>query len=166
MRKGRRQLNLEAMGCCRGRPARGAMPAPCITLALLSRPALGAGLVRSRVCRAHGLLLLLAQAQQLNLCEQQASRIEQLLILSRGGLVGRLCVSSTLSRGGLLTSWRVGGQAMGRVGEVVGRTWQTAAKMKAQRGPLPEDAAAGNDNFRVRRYVVRRPHGLPSGLTS
>jgi urease subunit alpha len=48
-------------------------------------------------------------------------------------------------------------QAMGRVGEVVTRTWQTAHKMKAQRGPLPEDAAAGgrNDNFRVKRYVAK-----------
>jgi urease subunit alpha len=49
-------------------------------------------------------------------------------------------------------------QAMGRVGEVICRTWQTAHKMKEQRGPLPEDAAAGNgdaDNFRVRRYIAK-----------
>jgi len=46
-------------------------------------------------------------------------------------------------------------QAMGRVGEVVTRTWQTADKMKKQRGPLPEDAAAGNDNGRVKRYVAK-----------
>ena len=48
-------------------------------------------------------------------------------------------------------------QAMGRVGEVVTRTWQTAHKMKQQRGPLPEDAAAGgrNDNFRVKRYLAK-----------
>jgi len=45
-------------------------------------------------------------------------------------------------------------QAMGRVGEVITRTWQTADKMKRQRGPLPEDAA-GNDNFRVKRYVAK-----------
>jgi urease subunit alpha len=45
-------------------------------------------------------------------------------------------------------------QAMGRVGEVICRTWQTADKMKAQRGPLPEDAP-GNDNFRVRRYIAK-----------
>jgi urease subunit alpha len=43
---------------------------------------------------------------------------------------------------------------MGRVGEVVIRTWQTAHKMKAQRGPLPEDSAR-NDNFRARRYVAK-----------
>lgn len=67
-------------------------------------------------------------------------------------------------------------QAMGRVGEVITRTWQTAHKMKEQRGPLPEDQAADamwrssaegqanatnvalfntqTDNFRVKRCVV------------
>ena len=45
-------------------------------------------------------------------------------------------------------------QAMGRVGEVITRTWQTADKMKKQRGPLPEDAA-GNDNFRAKRYIAK-----------
>lgn len=45
-------------------------------------------------------------------------------------------------------------QAMGRVGEVIVRTWQTAHKMKIQRGPLAEDAA-GNDNFRVKRYIAK-----------
>jgi urease subunit alpha len=45
-------------------------------------------------------------------------------------------------------------QAMGRVGEVVCRTWQTAHKMKVQRGPLIEDSS-GNDNFRARRYISK-----------
>lgn len=45
-------------------------------------------------------------------------------------------------------------QAMGRVGEVITRTWQTADKMKKQRGPLPEDSER-NDNFRVRRYIAK-----------
>src|SRR5438552_17170727 len=45
-------------------------------------------------------------------------------------------------------------QAMGRVGEVVIRTWQTADKMKRQRGPLPEDGGR-NDNFRAKRYVAK-----------
>jgi len=45
-------------------------------------------------------------------------------------------------------------QAMGRVGEVIIRTWQTAHKMKVQRGPLESDTAR-NDNFRVRRYVAK-----------
>lgn len=46
-------------------------------------------------------------------------------------------------------------QAMGRVGEVVTRTWQTACKMKRQRGPLAEDAAKGDDNFRAKRYIAK-----------
>ncbi|THK40743.1 urease subunit alpha [Methylophaga sp. SB9B] len=49
-------------------------------------------------------------------------------------------------------------QAMGRVGEVVIRTWQTAHKMKVQRGPLKEDAerAEGDcDNFRIKRYIAK-----------
>lgn len=45
-------------------------------------------------------------------------------------------------------------QAMGRVGEVITRTWQTAHKMKEQRGRLPEDRAE-NDNFRAKRYIAK-----------
>lgn len=45
-------------------------------------------------------------------------------------------------------------QAMGRVGEVICRTWQTAHKMKVQRGPLKEDTKE-SDNFRARRYVAK-----------
>ena len=45
-------------------------------------------------------------------------------------------------------------QAMGRVGEVICRTWQTAHKMKVQRGALPEDSAR-NDNARVKRYIAK-----------
>jgi urease subunit alpha len=45
-------------------------------------------------------------------------------------------------------------QAMGRVGEVITRTWQTAHKMKVQRGPLAEDSDR-NDNFRAKRYIAK-----------
>ncbi len=45
-------------------------------------------------------------------------------------------------------------QAMGRVGEVILRTWQTAHKMKVQRGALPEDSGR-NDNFRAKRYIAK-----------
>ena len=45
-------------------------------------------------------------------------------------------------------------QAMGRVGEVIIRTWQTADKMKKQRGSLPEETGE-NDNFRVKRYIAK-----------
>lgn len=46
-------------------------------------------------------------------------------------------------------------QAMGRVGEVICRTWQTASKMKEQRGFLPEDEAKETDNLRVKRYIAK-----------
>ena len=46
-------------------------------------------------------------------------------------------------------------QAMGRVGEVITRTWQTAHKMKAQRGALPGETHAGADNLRARRYIAK-----------
>ncbi len=45
-------------------------------------------------------------------------------------------------------------QAMGRVGEVIIRTWQAAHKMKVQRGTLPEDSAR-HDNFRIKRYIAK-----------
>ncbi|MDF2694112.1 MAG: Urease alpha subunit [Labilithrix sp.] len=45
-------------------------------------------------------------------------------------------------------------QAMGRVGEVICRTWQTAAKMKSERGRLPEEHG-NNDNLRARRYIAK-----------
>ena len=45
-------------------------------------------------------------------------------------------------------------QAMGRVGEVIMRTWQTAHKMKQQRGALAEDSSH-NDNFRAKRYIAK-----------
>ncbi len=55
---------------------------------------------------------------------------------------------------GVLSMISSDSQAMGRVGEVVTRTWQTAHKMKTQRGPLPEDSAR-NDNARVKRYLAK-----------
>jgi urease subunit alpha len=55
---------------------------------------------------------------------------------------------------GAISMFSSDSQAMGRVGEVIIRTWQTAHKMKAQRGTLPEDSAR-NDNFRAKRYVSK-----------
>jgi urease subunit alpha len=62
-------------------------------------------------------------------------------------------------------------QAMGRVGEVITRTWQTAHKMKVQRGRLSEEAGQ-NDNVRVRRYIAKYTinpaitHGLSTHIGS
>jgi urease subunit alpha len=55
---------------------------------------------------------------------------------------------------GALSMMSSDSQAMGRIGEVICRTWQTADKMKRQRGPLPGEMA-GSDNLRVRRYVAK-----------
>ncbi len=55
---------------------------------------------------------------------------------------------------GALSMMSSDSQAMGRVGEVIIRTWQTADKMKRQRGALPGDGA-GDDNARVKRYVAK-----------
>jgi urease subunit alpha len=56
---------------------------------------------------------------------------------------------------GALSMMSSDSQAMGRIGEVVIRTWQTADKMKRQRGGSPEDKGRDNDNFRVKRYVAK-----------
>src|SRR5690606_37647845 len=62
-------------------------------------------------------------------------------------------------------------QAMGRVGEVVCRTWQTAHKMKVQRGSLEGDPSE-HDNFRVKRYIAKYTinpaltHGIASEVGS
>jgi urease subunit alpha len=72
---------------------------------------------------------------------------------------------------GVLSMMSSDSQAMGRAGEVVTRTWQTAHKMKVQRGALPEDSAR-NDNFRVKRYVAKYTinpavtHGLAAEIGS
>ncbi|MDI9854284.1 urease subunit alpha [Comamonas sp. 17RB] len=55
---------------------------------------------------------------------------------------------------GAISMFSSDSQAMGRVGEVILRTWQTAHKMKLQRGALPGDGAR-NDNFRVKRYIAK-----------
>ena len=55
---------------------------------------------------------------------------------------------------GALSMMSSDSQAMGRVGEVIIRTWQTAHKMKVQRGPLPGESG-DNDNLRVRRYMAK-----------
>ncbi|KPH80600.1 urease subunit alpha [Bosea vaviloviae] len=56
---------------------------------------------------------------------------------------------------GALSMMSSDSQAMGRIGEVITRTWQTAHKMKVQRGSLPQDVGTGADNFRAKRYVAK-----------
>jgi urease subunit alpha len=72
---------------------------------------------------------------------------------------------------GVLSMLSSDSQAMGRVGEVVTRAWQSAHKMKVQRGPLPEDSSR-NDNFRAKRYIAKYTinpaitHGLAAEIGS
>jgi urease subunit alpha len=73
---------------------------------------------------------------------------------------------------GVISMMSSDSQAMGRVAEVITRTWQTAHKMKVQRGALPEDDGTDNDNFRVKRYVSKYTinpavaHGISSYVGS
>ena len=72
---------------------------------------------------------------------------------------------------GALSMMSSDSQAMGRVGEVIIRTWQTAHKMKVQRGPLPGESGQ-NDNLRARRYIAKYTinpaiaHGVSSHVGS
>src|SRR5690606_31143372 len=56
---------------------------------------------------------------------------------------------------GAISMFTSDSQAMGRVGEVICRTWQIADKMKIQRGSLPEDSETDTDNFRIKRYIAK-----------
>jgi urease subunit alpha len=72
---------------------------------------------------------------------------------------------------GVISMMSSDSQAMGRIGEVVTRTWQTAHKMKVQRGALPGDASR-NDNQRIKRYIAKYTinpaiaHGIASEVGS
>jgi urease subunit alpha len=72
---------------------------------------------------------------------------------------------------GVISMMSSDSQAMGRIGEVVTRTWQTAHKMKTQRGPLTGDSSR-NDNQRIKRYIAKYTinpaitHGLASEVGS
>jgi urease subunit alpha len=56
---------------------------------------------------------------------------------------------------GAISMMTTDSQAMGRMGELIPRTWQTANKMKKQRGPLPQEEKTGNDNKRILRYLAK-----------
>lgn len=73
---------------------------------------------------------------------------------------------------GIFSMMSLDSQAMGRVGEVITRTWQTASKMKDERGTIEEDKGNNNDNFRVKRYIAKYTinpaitHGISSYVGS
>ncbi|MGH9664510.1 MAG: amidohydrolase family protein, partial [Bryobacteraceae bacterium] len=71
-----------------------------------------------------------------------------------GPVSGNAIAGDILHDLGVLSMISSGSQSMGRAGGGIARAWQTAHKMKAQRGPLPEDSSR-NDNFRVKRYIAK-----------
>ncbi|CCQ37593.1 urease alpha subunit [Natronomonas moolapensis 8.8.11] len=66
-----------------------------------------------------------------------------------------LAAEDVLHDRGAISMMTSDSQAMGRMAEVIARTWQTADKMKKQRGPLPEDEGTDADNHRIERYVAK-----------
>ncbi len=70
----------------------------------------------------------------------------------RNGTIG---AEDILHDRGAISIFTSDSQAMGRVGEVICRTWQIASRMKQVRGALPEDVPEGADNFRVRRFIAK-----------
>lgn len=68
---------------------------------------------------------------------------------------GTIAAEDVLHDMGAISIINSDSQAMGRVAEVITRAWQTAHKMKKQRGQLPEAKGADNDNYRARRYVAK-----------
>ncbi|CFY05442.1 Amidohydrolase 1 [Syntrophomonas zehnderi OL-4] len=84
---------------------------------------------------------------------------------------GTIAAEDILHDMGVFSMMNSDSQAMGRAGEVIIRTWQTADKMKKQRGFLPQDSSR-NDNFRVKRYLAKYTinsaitHGISSYVGS
>ncbi len=66
-----------------------------------------------------------------------------------------LAAEDVLHDTGAISMMTTDSQAMGRMAELICRTWQTADKMKQQRGPLPDDDGSGVDNARIKRYIAK-----------
>ncbi|GAA5828718.1 hypothetical protein JCM5353_002867 [Sporobolomyces roseus] len=66
-----------------------------------------------------------------------------------------IAAEDVLQDSGAISTISSDSQAMGRIGEVVSRTWRTASKMKECRGALPEETRPGADNERVKRYIAK-----------
>ena len=92
----------------------------------------------------------------LMVCHHLSSRIPEDLAFAESRIRKEtIAAEDILHDLGALSMMSSDSQAMGRIGEVVIRTWQTAHKMRQQRGPLPEDQGTGNDNFRAKRYIAK-----------
>ncbi len=91
----------------------------------------------------------------LMVCHHLDSRVPEDVAFADSRIRGEtIAAEDILHDLGVFSMFSSDSQAMGRVGEVILRTWQTADKMKKQRGPLPEDSDR-NDNFRAKRYLAK-----------
>src|SRR5467141_1456416 len=108
----------------------------------------------------------------LMVCHHLSARIPEDLAFAESRIRAEtIAAEDVLHDLGAISMMSSDSQAMGRIGEVITRTWQTADKMKRQRGPLPGETS-GDDNTRVKRYVAKYPinpaiaHGLAGHVGS
>jgi urease subunit alpha len=108
----------------------------------------------------------------LMVCHHLSARIPEDLAFAESRIRAEtIAAEDVLHDLGAISMMSSDSQAMGRIGEVIIRTWQTASKMKTQRGPLPGETA-GDDNRRVKRYVAKYTinpaiaHGLATEVGS
>jgi urease subunit alpha len=91
----------------------------------------------------------------LMVCHHLDSRVPEDVAFADSRIRGEtIAAEDVLHDMGIFSMMSSDSQAMGRIGEVIMRTWQTASKMKDQRGVLKEDSAR-NDNFRAKRYISK-----------
>ncbi|MDR1162735.1 MAG: urease subunit alpha [Candidatus Accumulibacter sp.] len=89
-------------------------------------------------------------------CHHLDPRLPEDLAFARSRIrYGTLAAEDVLHDIGAISILNSDSQAMGRPAEIITRAWQTADKMKKQRGQLPEAAGENNDNYRARRYVAK-----------
>ena len=99
----------------------------------------------------------LGSAQMLMVCHHLDKSIPEDVAFAESRILGEtVAAEDVLHDLGAISIISSDSQAMGRVGEVVSRTWRTAAKMREMRGPLTElGDKEGVDNGRVKRYVAK-----------
>ena len=104
--------------------------------------------------RPYGVNTLDEHLDMLLVCHHLDRRIPEDVAFAESRIRGEtIAAEDVLHDTGAISIVSSDSQAMGRIGEVISRTFQTAAKMRAERGPLPGDV--GDDNQRVRRYVAK-----------
>ncbi|KOS18994.1 Urease [Escovopsis weberi] len=106
--------------------------------------------------RPYTLNTLHEHLDMLMVCHHLSKEIPEDIAFAESRIRGQtIAAEDVLHDLGAISMMSSDSQAMGRCGEVVLRTWNTAHKNKQQRGPLPEDAGSPADNHRVKRYVSK-----------